>query len=110
MMDLRVSGFDWDEGNRAKCQKHGLSIAQIEALFTHSPRIAPDRKHSADEDRLIAVGKTEIGRPLFVAFTMRTKDGRRLIRPVSAQYMHAKEIAAYKKAAHENEGTPPQNR
>jgi hypothetical protein len=45
-MDLRVGGFDWDEGNRAKCQKHGLSIAQIEALFARSPRIAPDPKHS----------------------------------------------------------------
>jgi hypothetical protein len=109
-MNLRTSGFDWDDGNRSKCQKHGVSIAEIEALFAHGPRVAPSPNHSADEDRLIAVGKTEIGRPLFVAFTMRTKDGRRLIRPVSAQYMHAKEIAAYKKAAHENEGTPPQNR
>jgi hypothetical protein len=63
MMDLRVSGFDWDEGNRAKCQKHGLSIAQIEALFAHGPRIAPDPRHSADEDRLIAVGRTRTGRP-----------------------------------------------
>jgi predicted DNA binding CopG/RHH family protein len=32
---------------------------------------------------LIAVGKTGTGRPLFVAFTMRTKEGRRLIRPVT---------------------------
>jgi uncharacterized protein len=57
MLDLRVSGFDWDEGNRAKCQKHGRSIAQIEALFARNPGIAPDHKHSADEDRLIAVGR-----------------------------------------------------
>jgi hypothetical protein len=32
-MTLQVSGFDWDDGNRAKCQKHGVSIAEIEALF-----------------------------------------------------------------------------
>ena len=32
-MRLRVSGFDWDEGNRGKCQKHGLSISQIEAFL-----------------------------------------------------------------------------
>ena len=57
-MDFEVSGFDWDDGNRAKCQKHGVSIADIEALFTGSPRIAPDPRHSADEDRLIAVGRT----------------------------------------------------
>lgn len=89
--------FDWDDGNRAKCQKHGVSIAQIEALFAHNPRIAPDPKHSADEDRLIAVGRTSAGLAVFVAFTIRTKNKRRVIRPVTARYMHAKEIAAYEK-------------
>ena len=37
-MDLRVNGFDWDEGNRKKCQKHGLTIAQIEAEFFATAR------------------------------------------------------------------------
>jgi len=96
-MNLRVSGFDWDKGNRGKCQKHGVSIVEIEDLFTHSPRIAPDPRHSADEDRLIAVGRTSAGRPVFVAFTIRTKSKRRLIRPVTARYMHAREIASYEK-------------
>jgi uncharacterized protein len=103
MMDLRVSGFDWDEANRAKCQKHGLTLEQIEALFTHSPRIAPDHKHSVDEDRFIAVGRIE-GRPGFVAFTIRVKDKRRFIRPVTARFMHAKEVAAY-----EEEGSTAEN-
>ena len=96
MMNSRVQGFDWDDGNREKCQKHGVSIAEIEALFMDAPRIAPDPKHSDDEDRMIAVGRTDAGRPVFVAFTIRTKN-RRLIRPVTARYMHAKEIAAYEK-------------
>jgi len=95
-MNSLVQGFDWDDGNRAKCQKHGVSIAEIEALFMNAPRIAPDPKHSDDEDRMIAVGRTNAGRPVFVAFTIRTKN-RRLIRPVTARYMHAKEIAAYEK-------------
>jgi uncharacterized protein len=94
-MNIRISGFDWDEGNRAKCRKHGVSIPEIEDLFAHSPRIAPDPRHSADEDRMLAVGRTVLGRPIFVAFTIRTKNKRRLIRPVTARYMHAKEIAAY---------------
>ena len=97
MMHFKVSGFDWNEGNRTKCREHGVSITQIEALFAHNPRIAPDSKHSADEDRLIAVGRTSTGRPVFVAPTIRTKNGHRLIRPVTARYMHAKEIAAYEK-------------
>jgi uncharacterized DUF497 family protein len=95
MIDLQVAGFDWDEGNRAKCQKHGLSIMEIEDFFAHNPRIAPDPKHSRGEDRLIAVGRTNRGRPAFVAFTVRTKNELQLIRPVTARYMHAKEIAAY---------------
>jgi uncharacterized DUF497 family protein len=100
-VDLRVSGFDWDEGNRKKCQKHGLTIAQVEAVFASGPRVAPDPKHSDAEDRLIAVGRTKAGRPVFVAFTFRTKDKRRLIRPVTARYMHAKEIEAYEKESSE---------
>lgn len=49
-MNLQAGGFDWDDGNRTKCQKHGVSIAEIEGLFVHGPGIAPDPKHSADED------------------------------------------------------------
>jgi len=97
MMDVRVSGFDWDDGNRTKCQKHGLSIEQIEAVFTHGPHIAPDPKHSRSEDRSIAIGKTGTGRLVFVAFTIRIKNNLRFIRPVTARFMHAKEIAAYEK-------------
>jgi hypothetical protein len=96
-MNLSVDGFDWDDGNRTKCQKHGVSISQIEAVFTHDPQIAPDLRHSDEEDRLIAVGRSGTGRPLFVAFTIRTRNNRRLIRPVSARYMHAGEIASYEK-------------
>ena len=102
-MNLRVQGFDWDSGNRAKCQKHGVSIAEIEALFRGTPRIAPDAKHSQEEDRMIAVGRTGAGRPVFVAFTLRTKNRRRFIRPVMARYMHGKEIAAYERESAETQ-------
>jgi uncharacterized protein len=102
---LWVDRFDWDDGNRTKCQKHGVTIREIEALFAGDPRGAPDPRHSAEEDRLIAVGRVGAGRPLFVAFTMRAKNNRRLIRPVSARYMHAREIAAY-----EEEGSTTEDR
>jgi len=94
---MKVAGFEWDEGNRAKCQKHGVSIEEIEALLAGSPRIAPDLLHSAKEDRFLAVGRTAQGRALFVAFTFRRQGRRRLIRPVSARYMHRKESDAYDK-------------
>jgi uncharacterized protein len=91
----RLSGFDWDAANRAHRRKHGVSIAEIEALFRDGPRVAPDLRHAHLEDRLIAVARTERGRPLFVAFVIRVRNGQRVIRPVSARYMHAKEIARY---------------
>ena len=90
-----VAGFDWDEGNLEKCQKHGVSLAEVETLLRSDPGVAPDPSHSEQEDRFIAVGRNAAGRPLFVAFTFRMKDGQRLIRPVSARYMHKKEIAGY---------------
>jgi hypothetical protein len=31
-MISQVNGFDWDKGNRAKCEKHRLSTSVIESL------------------------------------------------------------------------------
>jgi len=104
MDDEAVSGsFDWDKGNRTHCQKHGVSIAEIEALLRGDPRIAPDLKHADLEDRLIAVGRTRQGRPLFVASAIRERLGQRKIRPVSARYMHAKEIENYEAQGSSND-------
>jgi len=44
--------FDWDLGNVPKCQKHGVSIAEIEALFVQGdPQIGDDVQHSLQEQR-----------------------------------------------------------
>ncbi len=94
---LAVAGFDWDDANREKCRKHGVSVGEIEFLFGGEPKVAPDPRHSNDEDRLIAIGRTAEGRAIFVAFTFRVREGQRFIRPVSARYMHKKEIEAYEK-------------
>lgn len=91
---MDFTGFDWDAGNRAKCEKHGVSTKIIEELFTRPLAILPDAVHSRTEQRFRAIGRTESGRFVFVVFTIR--DGKR-IRPISARYMHAKEIRAYEK-------------
>jgi uncharacterized DUF497 family protein len=96
-MKLVLAGFDWDEGNRGKCQKHGVSLDEIEDLFLGEPGVAPDLKHSAQETRFIAAGRTTEGRGIFVAFAIRTIAGRTFIRPISARYMHRKEVEAYEK-------------
>jgi uncharacterized DUF497 family protein len=93
-MTLQANGFDWDEGNRAKCEKHGLSTSVIESLFTRPLAILPDAAHSQRERRFRAVGRTDKGRGVF---TLRRKGDELLIRPISAPYMHKKEIDAYEK-------------
>lgn len=94
-MAQAVQGFDWDDGNRKKCEKHGVSRKDIEAMLASDPAIAPDRAHSDQEQRYIAAGRSPGGRALFVAFTYRERYGQLLIRPVSARYMHAKEAKHY---------------
>ena len=96
-MSETLAGFDWDAGNRAKCQKHGVSVAEIEALFSRPLLVVPDAGHSKTETRIRALGKTSAGRTIFLVFTMRRKAGLHLIRPISARYMHAKEVATYEK-------------
>jgi uncharacterized DUF497 family protein len=92
-----VVGFDWDGGNREKCQRHGVSVADIEFVLMSAPRVAPDPAHSDDEERFIGIGRTAEGEAIFVAFTFRMKGDERLIRPISARHMHKKEIKAYEK-------------
>ncbi|MEI9991814.1 MAG: BrnT family toxin [Rhizomicrobium sp.] len=95
---MEFSGFDWDDGNRSKCRKHGVSAAAIEALFAAGLTILPDDAHSQTEKRFRAIGRTGQGRAIFVVFTLRERDGGRLIRPISARYMHRKEVEHYEKA------------
>ena len=89
---MRITGFDWDDGNWPKCGKHGVSREEIERLFVAGGAVmAPDLKHSTSaESRHIAAGLVD-GRALFVAFVFRGE----LIRPISARYMHTKEASNY---------------
>lgn len=95
---VHFDGFDWDSGNSSKCLKHGVSIEEIEALFFGVVTIAPDPEHSSSEERLKAIGRTIEGRAILVAFTLRRDADRLLIRPISARYMHSKEIRSHEEA------------
>jgi uncharacterized protein len=90
-----VAGFDWDDGNRRKCQKHGLTVLEIETVLRGPLRSFPDPDHSVTEARYLGIGRTEAGRHVLIAYTFRLADGRQLIRPISARYMHAKEVKHY---------------
>jgi uncharacterized DUF497 family protein len=94
-MSDALAGFDWDEGNRKKCQKHGVTLDEIEAALGRPMRVFPDPAHSAIETRYLGIGTTAAGRHVLIAFTYRTLGEERFIRPISTRFMHAKEIRHY---------------
>ena len=90
---MKITGFDWDEGNWPKYGKHGVSREDIEQVLLGTPSVMPD-PHT-DEARLRAIGKSRGGRFVFLVFMPREIDGQSLLRPISARYMHQKEIDHY---------------
>jgi uncharacterized protein len=96
MLELdKIEGFEWDDGNaRKSVDKHGVSQAEAEQVFSNIPLLLrDDERHSTAEARTQALGKTDEGRLLHVTFTLRA-DGR-LIRVISARDMARKERAIY---------------
>ena len=99
MIDLaKVIGFEWDEGNARKNERHGVSMADAEQVFFNSPLLVlPDPNHSEVEPRFHALGKTNEGRRLHISFTLR--GGGQFIRVISARDMHRKERVIYGQAS-----------
>lgn len=87
------TGFDWDQGNLLKnWDRHQVAATECEQLFFNRPlAAASDVTHSQQELRFYALGQTDAGRRLFVAFTIR----RTLIRVISVRDMHRKERSVY---------------
>ena len=89
-----IIGFDWDDGNDPKNDKHAVSMAEAEQLFFNDPLLLlEDAKHSQSASRIHALGKTDEGRMLHITFTLRKKNA--LTRVISARDMHKKERAYY---------------
>ena len=96
MHKIAFSGFAWDKANLSKCEEHGVSRAEVEHVLAHAATlIVPDLKNSRAEPRFLAIGRTAEGRYAFVVFTPRQTGTRILLRPISARYMHKKEIKKY---------------
>ena len=95
MMDVnRITGFEWDEGNGRKNEKHGVSPSEAEQVFFNAPLLLlEDAAHSAHERRFHALGKTDEARALHITFTLRHSGA--LIRVISARDMHRKERLIY---------------
>jgi uncharacterized protein len=86
-------GFAWDDGNIGKnWSKHRVTDWECEEVFFNEPVTAgSDPEHSRSELRYYALGQTDRGRWLYVAFTVRD----RLIRPISARDTNARERRIY---------------
>ena len=82
----KAAGFEWNKGNRKKCKAHGVSIAEIEDLFTRPVMVLPDPAHSHTETRMRTIDKTKQSRSVFTVFTIRMRglSGKRLSTPNNA--------------------------
>ncbi len=93
------TGFEWDEANTQKnWDRHWVTPEEAEDVFFNEPLVVrSDVRHSKRERRYYALGRTDGGRYLFVAFTIRGS----LLRVVSVRDMNLRERSAY--AYHEKE-------
>ena len=90
---LRCDGFQWDVGNSGKnLRKHNVTDEECEEVLTNYPLfIDTDELHSHNEVRYHGYGITDLGRMIFIGFTIR---GTR-IRPITARVMNKKERKVY---------------
>lgn len=90
---LKCTGFDWDLGNVEKNWfKHKVSPVECEQVFFNEPLIIlDDPKHSVQEKRYAAFGRTDTGKLLVVIFTKR----KMLLRVISARNMNRRERKFY---------------
>ena len=97
MLDLdRVVGFEWDQGNARKNERHGVSQSEAEQVFFDARLfVAPDAGHSTAESRYHALGSTFGNRLLHITFTLRADMTR--IRVISARDMHRNERNVYER-------------
>ena len=88
--------FQWDRGNINKNYlKHNVTNQEIEEVFFDgNKKINKDVLHAGRERRFQLIGRTTLGRILFVVFTLRDKN----IRVISARDLNKKEVSLYEKA------------
>lgn len=87
--------FEWDKGNVDKSlKKHQVRNDEAEEVFLDEEKVIyKDVLHSGKEERCILLGKTKLGRLLFVVFTTRKKR----LRIISARDTNKREAKLYEK-------------
>ena len=102
--ETEASEFDWDGGNAEKnWLRHRVSQSECEQVFFNQPLVvAEDVQHSEFEDRFLALGQTDAGRLLFVAYVLRDDK----VRIISARDMTRREQKEYEGARIQLETDP----
>ncbi len=86
--------FEWDKHNQTKIRlKHNITPEEAEQAFFSYQAIIFDERHSSAERRYQLLGTSNIGRILFVVFTIRGNK----IRIISARSAKKKERSNYGK-------------
>jgi len=85
--------FQWDERKaKANLKKHGVSFEEAKSVFRDvKVRLVPDREHSDDEERFLALGMGHQSRILVVAHCYRGN----AIRVFSARKADMAEVKRY---------------
>ena len=94
---MKISGIIWFDDIADKLEwKHGVSTDEVEQVFLGKPHIEFKEKGKTDpdEDLYVALGRTEAGRHLFVAFIL--KPGQQAL-PISARDQTRSERKYYEK-------------
>jgi len=89
-LGLRISEFEWDEGNALHLQlRHGICPEEAEEVFANNPLFRRTKKgHYA------VFGPTSEGRYLTIVFELKPKG---IARPITGWDMSRAEIRYYKK-------------
>jgi len=95
----RFAGSQWDKGNSDKnLVKHNVQNWECEQVFFNKPLLVLyDLRHSREEKRWAAFGRTDAGRFLAVVFTKRGD----LLRVISARDMNRREREFYEEKVSE---------
>jgi hypothetical protein len=98
-----LEGFDWDAGNLTKnWDRHRVVPTECEQAFFNRPIVVgDDEPYCGRERRYYLLGITDMGRRLFLVFTVR----QRRVRVISARDMNKRERGVYEQAEAE---APPE--
>ncbi|MCA1629366.1 MAG: BrnT family toxin [Acidobacteria bacterium] len=85
--------YEWDEGKAtSNLEKHGVPFEEASSVFADPLYIDfYDPDHSADENRYLVIGTSEVGRLLIVSYTERGD----VVRLISARELTSAERKAY---------------